>query len=95
VRDDGVYIRFHPIHRAFRGFLWQEIESLEARTYRPIREYGGWGIRFGAGGKAYNVSGNRGLQLTFRGGRTKHVLIGSQRAEELAMAVESARRIET
>jgi len=91
VRDDGIYIRFYPFHRGFRGFLWQEIESFEARTYRPILEYGGWGIRMGPDGGAYNVSGNTGLQLTFRYGLAGGVLIGSRRPEELAMAVESAR----
>lgn len=90
VRDDGIYIRFHPFHRAFQGFLWQEIESFEARTYRPILDYGGWGIRFGSGGRAYNVSGNRGLQINLVGGPSRHILIGSQRPEELAMAAESA-----
>lgn len=91
VRNDGIYIRFSPIHRDFHGFLWEEIASFEVRTYRPVRDYGGWGIRFGSGGKAYNVSGNRGLQLTLGGSQSGHVLIGSQRPEELAMAVESAR----
>jgi hypothetical protein len=91
VRDDGIYVRFLPVHRTFHGFLWHEIESFEARKYRPILDYGGWGIRFGSGGKAYNVSGNRGVLLDLVGQRPKHVLIGSQRPEELAMAVDSAR----
>jgi hypothetical protein len=90
VRNDGVYIRFYPLHRSFHGFLFDEIASFEARTYRPVLDYGGWGIRFGAGGKAYTVSGNRGLQISLGGGRSDQVLIGSQRPEELAMAVESA-----
>jgi hypothetical protein len=92
VRDDGIYVRFHPFHRDFRGFLWGGIDSFEACTYRPILEYGGWGIRFGSDAEAYNVSGNRGLQLDLKWGRPGRVLIGSQRPEELAMAVESARR---
>jgi hypothetical protein len=92
VRDDGIYIRFYPFHRVFHGFLWDEIESFEARTYRPVLDYGGWGIRNGSGGKVYNVSGNRGLQLDLGGGRWGSVLIGSQRPEELATAVESARK---
>ena len=91
VRNDGIYIRFVPFHRDFHGFLWEEIESFEVRTYRPVLEYGGWGIRFGSGGRAYNVSGNRGLQLSLARWRPEHVLIGSQRPEELAMAIESAR----
>ncbi len=91
VRDDGVYIRFYPFHRGFHGFLWPEIFSFEACTYRPVLDYGGWGIRFGSGGKAYNVSGNRGLQLALEGCRSGRVLIGSQRPEDLAAAVEAAR----
>ena len=43
---------------------------------RRYREYGGWGIRGGLRGtKAYNVSGNRGVELMLADGRT--VLIGS------------------
>lgn len=90
VRDDGIYIRFYPLHRGFHGFLWEEIGSFEACTYRPILGYGGWGIRLGSGGKAYNVSGNRGLQLALEGGRSGRVLIGSQRPDELAAAVDAA-----
>jgi TATA-box binding protein (TBP) (component of TFIID and TFIIIB) len=41
---------------------------------------------FGAG-KAYNVSGNKGVQLVFKNG--KKLLIGSQKADELAKAIES------
>jgi TATA-box binding protein (TBP) (component of TFIID and TFIIIB) len=52
-----------------------------------LLEYGGWGIKYGRKGKAYNVSGNRGVQLVFKDG--KQLLIGSQRAEELAEAISS------
>jgi len=92
VRDDGIYIRFYPFHRGFLGFLWEEIESFEACSYRPVLDHGGWGIRFGSGGKAYTVSGNRGLQLSLAGFRSRRVLIGSQRPAELARAVEAVRR---
>lgn len=65
-----------------------DIESAEARTYRPLWEYGGWGIRFGRDGIAYSMRGDRGVQLVLRGGR--RVLIGSARADELAEAIRSA-----
>jgi hypothetical protein len=63
----------------------------EARTYRPILEYGGWGIRYSPFGQgcAYNVSGNRGVQLELADGQ--RILIGSQRAEELARAIGEAK----
>ncbi len=74
-------IRFRPL--LTRKILLRDIASCEERTYRPLREYGGWGIRYSARhGRAYNVSGNRGVQLELIDG--KKILIGSQRAEELA-----------
>ena len=86
VRDDGIYLRFSPFHRTFRRIAFTEVKRCEVRTYRPIREYGGWGIRYGRQGKAYNVSGDRGVQIELLHG--KRLLIGSQRAEELWRAVE-------
>ncbi len=64
-----------------------DIEKVEARTYKPLREYGGWGIRGLANHRAYNVSGSQGVELTLRDGR--RILIGSQKAQELALAIQS------
>jgi hypothetical protein len=91
VRSDGLYYRYYPFHRRKHRIAWDEIKTAEARTYSPIKEYGGWGIR-GAWkkgvGKAYNVYGNRGLQLELVDGR--RILFGSQEADELASAVKKA-----
>ncbi|WP_135306088.1 DUF6141 family protein [Haloarcula amylovorans] len=89
VRDDGLYIRFVPIHRSFRRVPWTDIESVESVSYRPLREYGGWGIRWRSGAIAYNVSGSNGVFLTKRDDRG--LLIGSQRADELAAAIQRTR----
>jgi hypothetical protein len=88
VRSDGLYVRFLPLPRRHR-FGWHEIVAAQARTYRPIREYGGWGIRFSPRGRAYNVHGDRGVQLELADGR--RLLIGSQRADALAAAIAAAR----
>src|SRR5688572_2922482 len=40
-----------------------------ARGYHPIREYGGWGIRIGGGGRAFNMRGDHGVQLVLRSGQ--------------------------
>jgi len=87
VRRDGLYVRCVPFHRGFRRFDVADLSEHHARRYRPIIEYGGWGIRCGWKGWAYNVSGNEGVQLVFRDGR--RVLIGSARPAELDTAIES------
>ena len=88
VREDGVHISFVPLAR--QTVLFGDIVSCEVRTYRPIREYGGWGVRYGRAGKVFNVTGNRGVQLKLSSG--KGLLIGSQRPEELAQAIQAAMR---
>ena len=80
-----VTVRFAPITR--RMIPIAEIEAVEARTYDPIKEYGGWGIKgWSRRNMAYNMSGNQGVELTLRDGR--QVMLGSQRADELARAIE-------
>jgi hypothetical protein len=84
VTVDALSIRFHPFHR--KPLVIRGIATAAARRYRPIAEYGGWGIRYGwKGGRAYNVSGDEGVQLVLANGR--RILIGSQRARELEMAI--------
>lgn len=90
VRTSGLYVKFYPFHRSSQKIDLNNVINMEIVTYRPLREYGGYGIRYGAGGKAYNVYGNRGVKLTYRGG--KILMIGSQRPEELAGALESGLR---
>jgi hypothetical protein len=87
VRVDRIDIRFFPLHS--RSIPFTEIRSYRVREYRPILEYGGWGIRMTRkNGRAYNVSGKQGLQLELVDG--KKILIGTQKAEELMEALRQA-----
>lgn len=86
VRNDGIYIRFIPFHFSFQKISLNDIKNYEARKYRPIREYGGWGIRWMWNKKAYNVSGNLGVDIELKNG--KRIMIGSQKPEELKNAID-------
>ena len=81
VRSDGLFVRFRPFHLRFKRISLENVVSVESITYSPM-SYGGWGLRRVPGGKAYNALGNLGVRLDFTNG--KHLLIGSQRADELA-----------
>ena len=87
VKHDALYVQFYPIHLSPRKILYETITGYRVITYRPIRDYGGWGLKCGPKGKAYNVSGNRGVELEFSDG--KKLMLGSQRPEELASALEN------
>lgn len=81
ISKEGISIRFFPFHLKKKFFSWDEIAKAEVREYSPLLEYGGWGIRKGKSGVAYNVKGNMGLQLVLKSG--KKILIGTQKTEEL------------
>ena len=88
IQRDGVYVRFLPFHFSFRHYPWEKISKAYVRKYNPIAEYGGWGLRLGlfGKGKAFNVSGNIGLQLEFSNG--KKLLIGTKKPEDLKRILE-------
>jgi hypothetical protein len=78
----SIAFRFFPFHFKFQQIGWDKIEKFEVITYKPIRDYGGWGIKFGKKGKAFNVAGDKGLQLQLKSG--KSILIGTQKVVELS-----------
>jgi hypothetical protein len=69
----------------FRVPLKNVVRAYE-RKYQPIPEYGGWGIRWGRDGRAFNMKGDEGVQLVLQSGQ--RLLIGSQRADQLAAVVQ-------
>jgi hypothetical protein len=84
VRDEGLYVCFVWLWPE-RTIPWDQIRSVETRTYRPIRDFGGWGVRWAARGIVYHARGNRGVRLVLASG--ERVLIGSQRPDDLARAI--------
>lgn len=64
------------------------MKKVYVRKYLPLREYGGWGLRWGifGSGTAYNISGNMGIQLVLQNG--KKILVGTQKAEECRRILE-------
>ena len=86
VNEYAISVKFRFFHRSWVEFKFDDIESVEACTYKPIKHYGGWGIRYGFKGKAYNVSGNEGVLINFKDGT--NILIGSLNHEALQLAIE-------
>jgi len=81
IKADGIYVRFFPFHLKFRYFPWDAIRTSYVRDYKPITEYGGWGLRGFGSNRALNVSGKTGLQIEFTNGNK--LLIGTNKGHEL------------
>jgi hypothetical protein len=81
IKDDGVYVRFYPNHRAYKKYTWAQLKAVYVRNYSPLSEYGGWGLKGFKGDRAYNMRGKTGLQLVMNDG--SKLLIGTQCGAEL------------
>jgi hypothetical protein len=80
VRETELSIRFRWLWPG-RLISWNQIRRAEAEIYSS----GGWGVRWRADGMSFNVSGTRGVRIELIGG--EFVIVGSQRAGELAAAI--------
>lgn len=85
VGEKALLIRFFPFIK--KVIDYDQIASCEAVKYRPIREFGGWGIRFAHGETAYTISGDCGVRIQLKNG--KKILIGSHQHERLADEIKN------
>lgn len=90
IDEIGIHYKFFPFILKFKIIKWSEIEKAYIRTYNPIGDYGGWGLKGGwskSKGKAVNVSGDTGIQLVLKTG--KKLLIGTQKVNEAKNVLET------
>jgi hypothetical protein len=87
--DVRVWFGWIPTYRRFVPVV--SVQKIEVVSYRPLADYGGWGVRWGRDGERVLIArGNGGVRLHLADGT--RVLIGSQRPESLAAAIERALR---
>lgn len=88
VTDDRFCFCYFPFQIRYRKIKISDVENFEIRQFRPIEDYGGWGIRKTLTKKetAYIVSGKKGIMFSLKNG--KKILVGTQRPEELLEAVK-------
>lgn len=94
INEEGIGYRFRPFQRKLNIIKVDDIIKFEVKKYSPLKDYGGWGIRFGSSknGKAYNVSGNQGVLFEFKNG--KKFLLGTQKPSEIRSALEKLMKAE-
>ncbi|RTQ50280.1 hypothetical protein EJV47_11680 [Hymenobacter gummosus] len=81
----GAHYRLWPLQLAERQQPWAEISRAYVRSYDPLGEYGGWGLKGTRRNRVLNVAGSEGIQLELLDGR--RLLLGTQRPEEARRAL--------
>jgi|SRR5690606_5898190 len=87
IDNEGITVKFIPLGFSKKFFSWKEIDKCFLRKYKPLVEYGGYGIRGIGRKKAYNVSGNIGIQIVTRD--NKSFLIGTMQPEEAQAVIKT------
>lgn len=82
IDKEGIYVKFAWFHRKYKFYSWDNIVSYDIKTYSPLTDYGGWGIRKGA----YNVSGDVGMLIHFKDG--KKLMIGTNDPDGMKKALQ-------
>ena len=87
-----VIVAFGPLRVIRRSIRYGEILEIEAVAYRPIRDFGGWGIRFRPGRTAWSVRGNKAVRLRLDSG--KDFYVGSRFPHRLAERIHVAQQLQ-
>ncbi len=87
IDSEGIRVKFSPLGFSEKFFPWKEIQDIYVRKYGPVTEYGGWGVRSLGKRKAYNVSGNLGIQIVTRD--KIRFLIGTQKPEAARAVIKT------
>jgi hypothetical protein len=80
VRGGQLTVTLRGLCRSRRVAL-NVVRSVEAITFDPERDYGGYGVRRARGGTAYIADGSGGVRLTLANG--EKLVLGSHRTAEL------------
>lgn len=87
VSSEEVAVRFGHVGWPGWSFQIAEIEDAQVVTFRPMRDFGGWGIRRGRDGFCLNERGNTGVRFRHAG---RAYIIGSDAPEDLMTALRTA-----
>lgn len=86
VKREDVTVRWGILGLKVLRLKTADIAGVEMHKFAPLKDFGGYGIRFNGEMKAYFMRGTRGILLTTTNG--KKYLIGSDLPERLLMVLQ-------
>jgi len=92
VNDESVKVKWGGLRFRILRIPLDSIASIEVNSFRPMRDFGGWGIKGGwtknwKGVAGFFMSGTRGVLIQTKKG--KKYLLGSDTPDRLAAVIRS------
>lgn len=88
LRSSHLLVAFGPLRLCRKRVPYRDVSEVSPETYRPILDFGGWGIRFRGQKTAWTIRGNRAARIRLRSGR--ELWVGSRFPQRLADRIRVA-----
>lgn len=88
VHSDGVRVGLGHLRLLGTFIPFADVERIESVTYRPLREFGGWGFRGSSAKRAWSARGDEAVVLHTRDDR--RIYIGSDEPSKLEGRIRTA-----
>lgn len=75
INTEGITYKYPPFHIKPKQLPWANIESAELMKINPLKEFGGWGLRYGKLGTAYTTRGRYILHIKQKTGKSINLTI--------------------
>ena len=96
----GLRLKIHVDDSLLRVQVWplppakkipaEQIRSARQRTVKPLREFGGWGIRARRGHLLYSLGGTNAVTVEyFHRGKDRQLTVTTERGDELVSALSA------
>lgn len=73
IDEQGVHYKQTPLINSFKQIPWEIIQNWEIKDMSPLKDFGGWGIRYTGSKKGYIMQGDFGLELNI--GEKKRIVL--------------------
>ena len=88
VDNRSIRVRLGILRLTLCKIRLDQIESVNVHTFSPLRDFGGWGIRYGLNGVwGFFITGNTGILIKTKTGQK--ILLGSDNPSRFAAFIES------
>jgi hypothetical protein len=77
IHSEGLSFKFPPLIIKPKLFKWDDIESMELMKINPLKEFGGWGLRYGRLGTAYTTRGKHILHVKLKNSKSVNFTIAN------------------
>jgi hypothetical protein len=61
INSENILISFFPFLSNSKKIEFKEIRKISIIKYNPLKDYGGWGLRYANNKTAYTTKGNKGI----------------------------------